>query len=204
MTRVYVGVPVLGWIRHELARSLIEISHDGRYELEIAFIRTHPGSASRHKIINNCLNTDAEYLLMLDSDATPYANPLDLVEYDLDVVAMACPIWNPTLRPPVTLNARPADGSLTVTLGSGLVEVLQASTSVVLVARRVLEHPEMKNPFAFQFDDDGLTTVDNDITFFWKAREAGFKVWVSLDHVCGHIKEVDVVDIANAVEKWRA
>lgn len=205
MTSVYVAMPTLGWIRVELAHILRQISHDRRCELiwPEPMLGMRPTPSARHGIINGFLAGDADYLLMLDSDVIPYANPLDLIEHDLDVVSMACPIWSPANSPPVILNATPLDGSQTIALGGGMIEVTQASTSVILIARRVLEHPDVKNPFGFQYDENGLTVIDDDITFFWKAREAGFKVWVSLDHVCGHMKEIDIVRMRSAVKEWR-
>lgn len=203
---IFVSVATKGWIRHELARSLIEISHDKRYGLimDRLFTTGRPLPCARHLIINNCLTTDADYLLMLDSDAIPYCNPLDLVEEDLDIVSMACPVWRPGETPAIVINAMPVDGSQVVSLDEGtLLEVANTSSTTILIARRVLEHPDLKNPFGFQYDENGLTSVDDDSTFYHKARAAGFKVWVSLDHVCGHVKEVDVVGIHNAVKEWR-
>lgn len=203
--KVYVAVPTTGWVRYELAETIREISHDGRYGLY--FHRANPLArpipCAKHHVINGFLDTDADYLLNIDSDAVPYHNPLDLVEEDLDIVAMACPIWSPGAKPPIILNATPLDGSKTVSLDDGpLLEVSQTSSSAILIARRVLEHPDMKNPFAFQYDERGMTAVDDDVTFYQKARKAGFRVWVSLDHTCGHVKEMDIVAVHNAVKEW--
>jgi hypothetical protein len=204
--KVYVAIPNTGWIRYEVAETMLEIGSDGRYGLYFhppnPLMRPLP--CAKHHIINKFLETDADYLLNMDSDAVPYHNPLDLVELDLDIVAMACPVWSPKANPPIILNARPVDGSTTIDMDAGpLLEVTQTSTSVILIARRVLEHPAMVNPFAFQYDERGITAADDDITFYRKARENGFRIWVSLDHVCGHVKEVDVVEIHNAVAEWR-
>jgi hypothetical protein len=154
-------------------------------------------------IINNCLETDSDHLLMIDDDVVPRGNPLDLVECDLDIVAMACPVWRPGATPPIILNATPLDGSTVVKPADGpIVEVTQASTGGILIARRVLEHPDMKNPFAFQYDENGVTSVDDDATFFRKARAAGFRVWVSLVHYFGHVKDVDLSYIYSVVKEW--
>lgn len=203
MIKVFVGVPMTGWIRHELVRSIIAMSHDGHYRLEVLFSEARPTPANCNKIVNRFLGSDADYLLMMASDTSPYANPLDLVSLDLDIVAMACPIWRPTGSPPIVMNATPADGRKTVSLDDGLVEVTQASASVMVIARRVLEHPDLKNPFAYEWGDDGLPSASDDIVFFRKARKAGFKVWVSMDHLCGHVKEMDVIGVYNSVSEWR-
>lgn len=200
---VFIGVPVVGWLRFELARSLIELTHDARYVVEVLFSQDRPTPSNCNKIVKHFLASECDYLLIMGSDTSPYANPLDLVELDLDVVAMACPIWRPNASPPIVMNATPVDGSTVVNLDDGLIEVTQASASVIVIARRVLEHPDLKAPFGYQYDEFGMTTASDDVAFFRKARKAGFKIWVSLDHLCGHIKEVDVIGVANAVMEWR-
>jgi len=203
--KIYIAVATQGWLRHETAYALIALTHDTRYAIDISglFVFGRPLPCARHMIINNFLETDSDYLLMFDSDVVPRGNPLDLVELDLDVVAMACPIWRPGSVPPIVLNATPVDGSVIVKpTDSPLVEVTQASTGGILIARRVLEHPDMVNPYAFQYDERGMTVIDDDTTFFWKARDAGFRVWLSLIHYFGHIKEVDISYIHDAVKVW--
>lgn len=205
MTKVYIAVATHGWLRHETTYALIALTHDTRYAIDISglFVFGRPLPCARHMIINNFLGTDSDYLLMVDNDVVPRGNPLDLVELDLDVVAMACPVWRPGSTPPIVLNATPVDSSVIVKPTDGpLVEVTQASTSGILIARRVFEHPDMKNPFAFQYGEDGMTIVDDDITFFHKARAAGFRIWVSLAHYFGHIKDVDISYIHSAVKEW--
>lgn len=203
MTKVFIGVPMTGWIRHELARSIVAMTHNGKYLIELLFSHDRPTSSNCNRIIRQFLEGDADHLLLMASDTVPYSSPLDLVELDLDIVAMACPIWRPSGSPPIVMNATPVDGRKTVNLDDGLIEVTQASASVMLMARRVLEHPDLKNPFAYGYDEDGEKTASDDIVFFRKAREAGFKVWVSMDHLCGHVKEIDIAGMYNMVGKWR-
>jgi len=209
MAKVYVALPVLGgWIRHELANELIILSHDRRHDLDMTglfVVAARPLPCARHTIINKFLKTDADYLLMFDADVVPRGDVLDLVDLDLDIVAAACPIWRPGSTPPIVLNATPVDGSTTVAPGSdSLIEVTQASTSAVLIARRVLEHPDLRHPFAFQYNEDGLLAADDDITFFHKARAVGFKIWISLEHHFGHMKEMDASYVHSAVKEWEA
>jgi hypothetical protein len=205
MTGVYIAVATLGWIRHETAYALIALTHDERYAIDVSglFVLARPIPCARHMIINNFLETDSDYLLMVDGDVVPRGNMLDLVEVDLDIVAAACPIWRPGSTPPIILNATPVDGSTVVKATDGpLVEVTQASTGGLLVARRVLEHPDMKNPFGSEFDENGITSVDDDVTFYRKARAAGFRLWVSLNHYFGHIKDVDLSYVHSVVKEW--
>jgi hypothetical protein len=207
MDKVYVAVATLGWLRQEVAYHLIGLTHDDRYAIDVSglFVFGRPLECARHMIINNCLETDADFLLMIDSDVVPRGNPLDLVELDLDVVAMACPIWRPGSVPPVVLNATPVDGSTTVRPADGpLVEVTQASTGGILIARRVLEHPDMANPFGTEFGEDGVTVADDDVSFYRKARGAGFRIWLSLAHYFGHVKDVDISVLHSAVREWES
>jgi GT2 family glycosyltransferase len=78
---------------------------------------------------------------------------------------------------------------------------IEAGGSAFLIARRVLETVDVPQ-FADGFDDWGIMIVSEDINFCRKARAAGFKIWSAYSHPCGHIKEVDLVDLHNEVKEW--
>jgi hypothetical protein len=74
---------------------------------------------------------------------------------------------------------------------------------MVLIARRVLEHPDLRAPFAYRYDEDGIKIWEEDSVFCYRARNAGFQIWSALSHPCGHIKEVDLADLHDAIGKER-
>ena len=201
-TGVMLAVLATGWIRAELADALIRMSHDGRYRLNITFSWARPIPANRQQIIRAFLESDYDYLMMLDDDVWPYGNCLDLVEDDKDVVIFPAPIWRPGVdQPPIVSIITPLEGDKVNFDVGGVVEV-QAGGSAFLIARRVLE--TLKPPhFTYSFDDWGMMTVGEDINFCRKVREAGFKIWAAYSHPCGHIKEMDLVEVHNEVKEWK-
>jgi len=199
MTRVYIAVLTEGWVRYELARTVAEISHDRRYALELHFSYDRPTSSNRNGIARRFLESGADYLLMMDADTIPHRNPLDLVENDLDVVAFPYPVWRSDKSPPISLSLSTV-GLETVRLGGEPLEVLWGGTGMMLIARRVLKHLEI--PFEYRYDENGIKIWEEDADFCEKVRLAGFKVWSAMSHPCGHVKELDLVKVRNAVDKW--
>jgi hypothetical protein len=204
VTEVYVAVLTSGWVRHELAAQLVAFLDDRRYKLELHFSYDRPTPSNRNGIVKRFLAGEADWLLMIDHDTIPYGNPLDLVERDLDVVTFPYPIWRKDDDPPITLSLSVGKkGKPIVRLGEGVTEVAWGGTGMVLIARRVLEHPDMRAPFAYRYDEDGIKIWEEDSTFCYRVGRAGFRIWSALSHPCGHVKEVNLVDLHDAVTEWR-
>ena len=200
--KVWITVLTDGQIRHELAVALISMSHDGRYALEFHFSFARPISSNRCLLVKQFLASDADWLIMLDSDTWPYANLLDLVEADKDVVIFPTPILRlDAPEPPVVSNITPLNGNIVDLNKVPLEEVLRGGGSAMLLSRRVLEGVE-RPAFKYEFDEDGITTRDEDMYFCAKARAAGFEIWSANSHSCGHVKTVDIVAIHNRVKSW--
>jgi hypothetical protein len=204
VTNVYVAVLTSGWVRHELAAQLVAFLDDRRYKLELHFSYDRPTPSNRNGIVKRFLAGSADWLLMIDHDTIPYGNPLDLVGLDLDVVTFPYPIWREDDSPPITLSLSLGKGSKSVVqLGEGVIEVAWGGTGMVLIARRVLEHPDLRAPFAYRYNEDGIKVWEEDSTFCYRARKAGFAIWSALSHPCGHVKDVNLVDLHDRVETWR-
>jgi len=202
VAKVWITVLTGGTIRHELAVALIQMSHDERYEMEFHFSFARPIPSNRCGIAQRFLASDADWLLMLDSDVWPYRNLLDLVEADKDMVVFPTPIWRTGApEPPIVSNVTPLKGDIVNLDEAEMVEVLRGGASAMLFSRRVLEGlaPPL---FAQDFDEDGIALCDEDIYFCDKARDAGFEIWAAYSHPCGHIKEIDLIEVYNRVDKW--
>jgi GT2 family glycosyltransferase len=59
----------------------------------------------------------------------------------------------------------------------------------------VLEHPDLRPAFMDIYDEDGIRTLTEDVTFIRRARDAGFRAWVAMEYRCSHYKEVDLLVI---------
>lgn len=206
MTRIQVVVPNQGQVDTRLMVWLMQLMHDGRFDLHYAFPIYSPIASARNKVARDFRESPVpfDYLLMVDSDVIPSTNPLDLVERDLDVVGQICPIWKGGMAPgrEVMWNVVPLEGSMLI--GEGLARVQAVGAGCLLIARRVLEHPAMRAPFAEEYDEDGILVRGEDVAFCHRAREAGFEVWADLGARCSHNCTVDLWQVGNAVLTRRA
>jgi len=154
--------------------------------------QTRPISANRNKITVEFLaDKEADFLLMIDSDQMPQFNPLDFVENDLDVLGWpypSCRVNDQNVVPWFPRQYAP---------GAGIMQSEFIGGGCMLIARRVLE--AIKAPFAFRYDENGILELSEDIDFCIKAREAGFTIWVDLDHYVLHWKTAEMWGIW----KWK-
>ena len=149
-------------------------------------------------------------VLSIDADNPPTQNPLDLVEYDLDIVGYPTPIWHykgdkPGERP-IYWNAYKAKGDAYIEypIKDGLQKVDAIGTGCFLVARRVFEHPEMqKGVFTRKLFPDGRVEKGNDISFCERARENGFEIFTHYNYPCMHFNELELTEVIRAFEGLR-
>lgn len=180
----------MGELRPELAlfrESLI--ARERRYRVTLGYPSAQPTAHNRNQIARRFLrDAEAAYLLMIDSDVVPQFNPLDYVERGLDVIGWPTPTWRANDTSPLVWHPCPPDGK-------GLVGVEWVSTSCILIARRVLAHPDMRAPFHDMWDADGMRTAGEDQSFCRRAARAGFEVWCDTRRMCAHFKAVDLLTL---------
>ncbi len=98
---------------------------------------------------------------------------------------------------PIIVNMVPLDGEPgTLEVGSDATpEVKEGGAGALFASAQVLDHPEMRGAFAFEFDEWGMTTVGEDHVFCRRARAAGFKVHAALGYPCGHVQAVNLKSV---------
>ncbi len=193
---IYVAVLEQGQIRAELARVLLEISHQYEYDIDIGYHCDKPISHNRNKIVQTFLqNKDYDYLLMLDSDNVPPTNILHLADFDKDIIFGLSFGWQQGMVIPSVFRRKP-DGLYTVapfTGEEGLMEIDAAGSGQMMIARRVLE--KMKCPFKNEYDRDGIKKLGLDLNFCQRTKELGFKVWIHLDYISSHWVGFDLKEV---------
>jgi len=204
MTSTLVTVPTFnGWIRAEVAEVLVRL---GR-QADVAVVEGGPSLEDNlHKIIiERVLAGSYTHWLTIDADNPPNRNPLDLVDLDKDVIGCPTPVWHFVDKPgdrPWCLNAWDEANEEAFREHhpmNGLQQVDAVGTGCMLIARRVLEHPEMTyRPFGRSYDWSGLVVNGNDMQFCRRARGAGFTVWAHYDYTCRHFNTLDVGIVARA------
>jgi len=144
-----------------------------RYIVRLHSSYEQPVANNRNQIVRRFLQGDGDYLMMVDEDQAAGFNPLDFVERDLDVLGFPTPVWKTgqvTPDDPVRWNVwvDDEDGNPTggaVRRGAEVMEVSGVGSGLIIIARRVLEHPDMRAPFMDTWDEDGARRESEDRTF---------------------------------------
>jgi len=202
LPKVMVAILHTGMIRWEISAWLTYItSIERRAAFMIRFFgqdqHARPTDSNRNRIL---LETPKDFdgVLMIDSDTVPHRETFDIALLGLDVALAPTPIWRgDDERGPVIVNLVPlergVDDYTVMPIGSDqIIEVKEGGSGVLWVSRAVIDHPKMRAPFRFQYDDEGMTVVGEDHSFCRRAREAGFKIHAALKYVQGHIKDINL------------
>lgn len=191
---VMMAIPTDGKIHHKVVGVLCKILLQGKHDITTYISAMRGIGEHRNKIVKDFLETDMEYLVMIDSDNPPPENILDLTQLDKDVIALPTPInmdWMGVTN--IYWNVFGEDGYPRKESGSGLEEVKKVGTGCIVIHRRVLE--ALKWPFTTVRDEGDMRVVGTDIAFSQRATEAGFKLYVHWDYTCRHYKEIDLLTI---------
>jgi len=197
--KIYLSILNEGWVRSELTiklpRWLDEVKNRHIVYFESSFLR--PIEHNRNTIVKRFLESDADYLLQIDSDNVPPRNPLELVEYNKDIIS--CPVW--VFHGKIVLNIYKWNGENYIPIDyqiekeSGLIEVDATGTGILLCSRNALER--LERPFERIYDDKGLAIQGLDLAFSEKAKKAGFKIYSHLDYMSKHYKTIDLSEFVN-------
>lgn len=207
--KVLIAVLTMGTVRWELAKALTVMVWNRAQKqdmaIQIEYYSGKPISHNRNQIVKDFMVGDFDFLLMIDDDQAPIGDdPLELVRLNKAIVGLPTPIYNEVKNPdnPIAWNvgrdSEQGNWDLIQLEDVGLVEVDAVGTGIMLIARRVLEHPAMRAPFMDKFDEDGIRIQGLDFLFCRRAREAGFKVYVHTKYLSEHFVELPVL------RAWRA
>jgi len=203
MKKLYLAILNHGWIRTEIVTDLLPKlkATEGVYITWENPAKTwaHPISSNRNLIVRRFLETDHDFLLMLDDDVVPLDNPAEFVHADKDIVGFPAPVrqagrqlnFVAYVKDPRAEDAyAPVDFAL-VDDDIELLKVDVVGTGCILIARRVLE--ALEAPFHTDFDEHGVCTVGTDFAFCRKAGAAGFEIFTTPQRVCEHYKQVGML-----------
>ena len=203
MPSVYVTVPNGdGWLHKHVHFVICRILGDGRYKIRHDCPTHSPYVQNLTKCMWDFLNGGEDYWLSMDTDNPPQNNPLDLIDYDCDLVGCPTPVWHSEVigDRPFYLNAldKKDDGFTPHEPAEGLQQVDAIGSGCFLVARRVMDTLKDQMPFMRTWGSDGLVKMGGDYTFCGKVKEAGFKIWAHYDYVCRHFNEVELLEVIKA------
>jgi len=205
-----------GKIHVQLANRLLQIVGDchirKEWEPTIQFSKITGVDYNRNKIVKNFLETKCKWLLMVDHDNPPLNNPLNLIKFNKDIMALPTMMWRGVDAPDgnegVAFNVyRKIKVGFKTFVYDGKNKLFQADrvgTGCILIKRSALLRMKDKAPFLSKVDKkSGIRTQGEDIFFSDKAKKEGLKIWGHWDYVCSHYKEVDLLDVAQLMIKLK-
>lgn len=189
---ILISVLNQGEIRPELVDLLFRLKGQGKYRIGIEYPAKKPISYNRNDICKRFLETDYDYLLMIDSDCVPDEKLLELADYDKDIIGATCFGFIKNMIVPFAMKQR-VDYKYDVIdadLHNGVVEVDAIGSGVMMIARRVLEN--LPYPFRNEYDPEGIKTKGLDFNFCRRAKLLGYKVFCNTDILASHWTTVDL------------
>lgn len=205
MISIYITIPNgKGWV-HKLAMfAVIKMLQDKRYRVRFDAPTHSPYVNNLHHCKEDFLENGDDYWLTFDADQAPINNPLDLIEFDCDVISCPTPVYH---------NAVPGDrpwyfnaldikdnGYTPHTDCNGLQEVDAVGSGCLLIARRVMLKLRDQQPFMRQWNKDGTVEVGGDYSFCRKAKAAGFRIWAHFDYPCMHMNELNLLEVISSFQ----
>ena len=150
-----------------------------------------------------------DYLMMCDSDIVPPLDFLDLIEHDKDIIGGICFAYRQGSIVPLLLERKddfdkeggefPYNVMENLKGDEGLVEVDAIGSGVIIIRRNVLEALENEQPFCNMYNDQGVKDLGLDLSFCYKAKQKGFKIFAHLDYISSHWQTIDLKDLYTAV-----
>ena len=192
--KIYIAILTQGYIRKELALSLIRWCKNSSFDIFLELTEEKPCAHARNNIVKKFLASDNQCLLMIDEDVVPSQNPLTMIEFDKDIIVAPAPIY----QYKVLWNIYRTDSKgfwvpVDLSKEKSLIEISAAGTGCILIKRKVLE--VINAPFERIFNKDGTEKMGLDLSFCKKAKERGFKIYASIEHKCSHYKILDLKNI---------
>lgn len=208
MISVYITIPnEKGWVHKHSMFAVIKMLQDKRYRVRFDAPTHQPYVNNLHMCKNDFLENGEDYWLTFDADNPPTQNPLDLIEFDCDIMGLPTPVWHNAVKGdrPYYYNALDIkdDGYTPHTECTGLQEVDAVGSGCLLIARRVILKLRDQQPFARIWKKDGTVEVGGDYSFCRKAKKAGFKIWTHYDYLCHHFNELDLLEVINSFNQIR-
>ena len=213
--KVYIAILNEGDVCVQLSQMITQIVVDclktKRWQPTIQYSNVTNVDYNRNQITKMFLESDCEWLLMIDEDNPPLRNPLELIEFNKDIMVL------PTLMMKndkatdnntrlafncfKTIKVGKKKGFTTVVNdGNKLFKMDWGGTGCILIRRDVLE--TIPKPFMSLPDKTyGIRKRGEDIYFCQRATKKGFEVWGHWDYTCSHFKRVDLLTIADLIIK---
>lgn len=204
---VYITVPNgEGWLHKHTHFAICKMLQDTRHQIRHDCPTHSPYVQNLHKCMWDFLNGREDFWLSIDTDNPPMNNPLDLVNFDCDLIGLPTPVWHNTVPgdQPWYFNALDWDKKEQAFRPhqpcSGLQEVDAVGSGCFLVSRRVIFKLKDQQPFMRIWNPDGTVEMSGDYSFCRKVKQNGFRIWTHYDYPCRHFNELDLTEMIQAIQ----
>lgn len=182
-TKVIIATPVRDYVTSaytfSIANLMKKCGQDGQH-IELRMLQGSEVAMQRQQLAVDALaETDFTHILWIDSDMRFPSNLLQaLLSHKKDIIACNYSTRVPPHKPVAFKDVYNLDKR--VYDGTGLEMVEAVGMGAMLVKREVFEKLE-KPFFSVKWLDDYTSLMGEDIYFCFKAREAGFDIWLEQD-----------------------
>lgn len=196
---IMVAMPTNGWVTAEFADFKARQQKKRDYIVYWERCFSVPHDTTRNMLSKAFLESDADYLLMMDNDVEPHPQLLEMAKNDKPICAAHVNyIHNENGQNVVTIAAGILNGQdkgknvyknediLKST--EGLMEVDAVGTGCIMIRRDVLESMEAPY-FSFRRTNEGFLELTEDYEFCERAKSMGYSIWVDKRYYCPHRKE---------------
>jgi hypothetical protein len=163
--KVFLGVPNTGNLRVELVEWIFK---QGLKHVYLPNIR--PVDTNRNHIVDTFLQTDCEWLLMVDSDLVPPNDVLEMINNDVDICSAWICINKGQEIIPLAMKEVEGGYQAYATLKQGINKVDATGTGCLLLKRKVFDKVE-RPFFQFKYNKAGYLVAGEDFNFCKKASE---------------------------------
>lgn len=190
--KIFIAVPCMDTLSAKFASCLVNLVNYKRdYEIEVGF---HIGSLvydSRNKLAEKAINSDADYVMWFDSDMTFMPDTLDIMlktlrenQYDIltGMYFRRRPPFTPTLFSRLDITKGGVQAENISGIPEEILEVAGCGFGCVLMERNVLWNVLCQHGLMFS----PIGNVGEDLSFCWRARKCGYKIYCDPTIAFGH------------------
>jgi len=189
--KIYIAMPTMGETRTEMLLFFLNINPKGEYDIKVNVTLVGHATENRNYLIQKFLESDCEWLFLLDADTVPPMNVLDMLKNDKDVCCGLYFVWMKGGLYPLAMKKVGDKYNIIPDQDEPLVEVDASGGGCMLLKRKVIE--ALKPPYFKELQDQyGCRSKGNDFYFCEKVKEAGFKIWLDKRYVSSHYKTIDL------------
>jgi len=175
--KLFIGIPNTGILRTELVEWFLQ-----QRSADVFMPQAKPHDNCRNIIVKKFLNTDCQWLLMIDSDVEPPSDILGMIKNDVPVcAAYVRTIMGGELIPVgMTKNKNGYHHDFKHST-PGLHRVDAVGTGCILIKREVFDHLD-KPFFRFKYDTNGVLINGEDFDFSERVESVYFDARYKCKH----------------------